>query len=93
MKVRDLKNELEKSADKNSVNKYLTSVSHWVRRIFDSGNGQYTTRDFNEIDTLETLAGIGIISLKKGSGDNIVAELTEEGRELFRDFTGHGYYL
>ena len=93
MKVRDLKNELEKNTDKMKVNKHLTSISHWIKRIFDADKGQYVTRDFNEINTLETLTGLRIISLRKGSGDDIIAELTEEGRELFRDFTGHGYYL
>lgn len=93
MKVRDLKNELEKMIDKGSVNRYLTSVSHWTKRIFESDKGQYITRDMLEIDTLENLANIGIVSIRKGGGDNVIAELTPEGKELFRDFTGLGYYL
>jgi methionine aminopeptidase len=93
MKVRDLKTELEKNIDKAKVNKYMTSVSHWIKRIFESDKGRYVTRDFNEIDTLETLAGMDLISLRKGDGDNIIAELTDSGRELHQDFTGHGYYL
>jgi len=93
MKVRDLKNELEKMADKGSANRYLNSISHWVKRIFDSDKGQCVTRDFQEIDTLENLANLGIVSLRKGSGDNIIAELTDSGKELLRDFTGLGYYL
>ena len=93
MKVRDLKNQLENTTDKGSINKHLTSISHWLKRIFDSDKGQYATKDFNEIDTLENLANFGIVSLKKGGGDTIVAELTKDGRELLQDFTGLGYYL
>jgi len=93
MKVRDLKNQLENTTDKGNVNRYLISISHWLKRIFDSDKGQYATRDFGEIDTLENLANFGIITLRKGSGDTIVAELTKDGRELLQDFTGLGYYL
>ena len=80
-------------ADKGSATKYLNSISHWIKRIFDSDKGQYITRDFNEIDTLENLANLGIVALRKGDSDNIIAELTHEGKELFRDLTGLGYYL
>lgn len=93
MKVRELKGSLEQQVDKVKLNPMMTSISHWVRRIFDSPKGQLTTYNFGDIDTLEKLAEIGLVSLKKGGGDNVIAELTEGGRELYRDFTALGYYL
>lgn len=91
MKVRDLKEMLEKSGSGNS--RALTSVSHWVKKVFESDKGRYTTMDLIEVGALENLAGLGIVSLEKGDDDNIIAELTKEGKELMRDFTGLGYYL
>lgn len=93
MDVRKLKNTLEERADKPKVNNMLTSVSHWVRRIFDSNKGQYETADFNDIETLEKLVELGIVSMRRGSDNSIVAELTKEGKELYMDFTKLGYYL
>ena len=94
MDVRTLKNTLEEKAGKDSSNKMLTTVSHWMKRIFESNKGQYETRDFNDIEALEKLVALNIVALKRGSGrDNIIAELTKDGKELHMDFTKLGYYL
>ncbi|MBI3259227.1 MAG: hypothetical protein HYZ54_07130 [Ignavibacteriae bacterium] len=93
MKIRDLKNNLEQNLNKVRANKYVNSISHWIKKIFDSEKGQYNTNDFNEINTLENLAGIGIVSLTKSPADEVIAELTPEGKELHKDFIAHGYYL
>ena len=93
MDVRTLKNSMEEKAGKTNANSLLTSVSHWMKRIFDSGKGQYETRDFNDVEALEKLVEFGIVTLRRGSGDNIIAELTKDGKELYMDFMKLGYYL
>ncbi len=94
MDVRTLKNNMEQHAGKSDTNNMLTSVSHWVRRIFDSNKGQYETGDITEIDTLQKLVDLGIVQMKKGAEKGlIIAELTKDGRELHMDFVKLGYYL
>lgn len=92
MDVRKLKTTMEQKGNKNASNT-LTSVSHWVRKIFDSNKGQLETSSIEDMETLEKLVHLGIVSLKRGSGDMIITELTKEGRELYMDFVKLGYYL
>ena len=92
MNVRNLKTTLEEKGSKNA-NSTLTALSHWVRRIFDSDKGQLETASIEDIETLEKLVNMGIVSLRRGGGDNIIAELTKDGRELYMDFVKLGYYL
>lgn len=94
MNVRALKNTMEQHAGKSDTNKMLTSVSHWVKRVFDSTKGQYEAGDITEIDTLQKLVDLGVVHMKKGPEKGlIIAELTPAGKELYMDFVKHGYYL
>lgn len=94
MDVRQLKTILEERNPGGNANKQLTTISHWVKRIFDSDKGKHEAGDITEVDTLQKLADLGIVQMKKGSEKGLIlAELTKEGRELYMDFMKLGYYL
>jgi hypothetical protein len=93
MKVRDLKSRLESSAGRAKINQLLTNVSHWMKLVNESPSGTYAADNMRDIEALEKLAGLGLVAMKKGGGTAILAELTNDGKELYRDFMGLGYYL
>ena len=87
MKVKDLKERLiTLGADRNVTNT-LTSISHWTKAIFMASEGKYAAGPEKDVAMLKKLEALGLVEVEGGA-----ARLTKDGKELYMDFLGHGYY-
>ena len=90
MKVRELKDSLALIQGEAKTITAMTSISHWVNKLrADKG---YTTENEREISALKKLEGLKIAKLKINKDASVHVELTDDGKELFKDFTAHNYY-
>jgi len=90
MKIKNLLTVLELEMGNKETTKTLISTSHWVSAIFQAK--YYVVGNPKDIRMIRKLEVLGIVKMRK-RGQEVVATLTKEGRELYQDFYKHGYYL
>lgn len=90
MKVRELKNFLELKAGEAEAGAALKGFSHWVSAIFQAK--EYVTSNPKDETSLKQLESLGIVELTREKGQ-LVAVLSPSGRELYKDFYAHGYFI
>lgn len=72
-------------------------ISHWIKKIKDSKNGEYVMYDEAELNSLLKLAELKLVTITEGAKDEKIGvvhvKLTESGSELYKDFFKTGYFL
>jgi len=91
MKVRQLSDALAITHGEGKVNQLLTVISHWTKKLFDSPETEYITSNEKDMKSLYFLRELKIIELAENAGQ-ATAKLTKEGKDLYWDFLGKGYY-
>lgn len=90
MDVDKLEKILQEMTGEKNVKKYLRVIAHWTKTI--SKQGEMMTADPKDMLTLSKLQDMGIFDVKFEDGTAVV-KLTEEGKNLSKDFFMKAYYV
>ena len=75
----------------------MRAISHWIKRIKDSKNGEYIMFDEVELNSLLKLQELKLVTITGGTKDEKIGvvhvKLTESGSDLYKDFFKTGYFL
>lgn len=97
MNVDELDQVLRGVTGSKETKQHLRVVSHWIKKIKDSKNGEYVMYDDVELNSLLKLAELKLVTITEGGKDEKIGvvhvTLTESGRELYKDFFKTGYFL
>ncbi len=90
MDVDKLEKMLQAMTGQKDVKKYMRTIAHWTNMV--KQKERLETADPKDMLTLSNLRELGIFSIETDSGSMTVT-LTEEGKELSKDFFMKAYYV
>lgn len=97
MNVDELDQVLRGITGSRETKQPMRVISHWIKRIRDSKNGEYVMYDDSELPSLQKLQELKLVTVTPGAKDEKIGVvhvmLTESGQELYKDFFRTGYFL
>lgn len=97
MNVDELDQVMRGMIGSKDTKQHLRAISHWLKKIKDSKNGEYIMYEESELASLQRLQELKLVTITEGTKDEKIGvvhvKLTESGSELYKDFFRTGYFL